>query len=86
MKPTSISRGGQIQVPAVVRRRWGTRRVIMEDRGASLLIRPIPDDPIEAATGSLAGPGPTSEQIRQHLRDEETDGSERVQRRKSRST
>jgi bifunctional DNA-binding transcriptional regulator/antitoxin component of YhaV-PrlF toxin-antitoxin module len=71
MKTTAITSGGQIQVPADVRRRWGTRNVTVEDRGESLVVRPIPDDPIGAAVGSLAGDGPTSHEIREQLRDEE---------------
>ncbi len=71
MKTTAITSGGQIQVPADVRRRWGTRNVTVEDRGESLVVRPIPDDPIGAAVGSLAGDGPTSDEIREQLRDEE---------------
>lgn len=73
MKTTAITAGGQIQVPADVRRRWGTRTVTVEDRGGSLVVRPIPEDPIGAAVGSLAGDGPTSDEIRTHLRDEELD-------------
>jgi len=73
MKTTAITTGGQIQVPADVRRRWGTRNVIVEDRGGSLVVRPIPDDPIRAAAGSLAGDGPTSDEIRAQLRAEELD-------------
>ncbi len=71
MRTTKITGGGQIQVPAEVRRRWGTRKVSMEDRGGSLVVRPLPDDPISAAVGSLAGPGLTSDEIRRQLRDEE---------------
>jgi len=73
MKTTEITTGGQIQVPADVRRRWNTRKVTVEDPGGSLVVRPIPDDPIGAAVGSLAGDGPTSDEIRAQLRHEELD-------------
>jgi len=71
MRTTTISKGGQVSIPAEVRHRWGTGRVVIEDRGSALLIRPIPDDPIGAAIGSLAGRGPTSDALRAMLREEE---------------
>lgn len=77
MKTTRISQGGQIQVPAAVRRRWGTREVIVEDLGTSIRVRPVPDDPIAAALGSLAGPGPTSEEMIRQSRQEEIEAEER---------
>jgi bifunctional DNA-binding transcriptional regulator/antitoxin component of YhaV-PrlF toxin-antitoxin module len=81
MKITRISQGGQVQVPAEVRRRWGTRRVLIEDLGNSLSIRPLPDDPIGAAVGSLAGPGPTSDEARRTWREEEAEAEARKWRR-----
>jgi AbrB family looped-hinge helix DNA binding protein len=72
MKTTTISRGGQISVPAEVRRRWGTSRVEIEDRGDAIVVRPMPEDPIAAALGSLRGRGPNSEELRAILRDEES--------------
>ena len=77
MRQTTISKGGQISVPADIRRRWRTTRVLVEDRGDSLLVRPIPDDPVGAAMGSLAGPGPTSDEARAMLRDEEAADEDR---------
>jgi bifunctional DNA-binding transcriptional regulator/antitoxin component of YhaV-PrlF toxin-antitoxin module len=77
MKITKISQGGQVQVPAEVRKRWGTRNVIIHDAGAYIRISPLPDDPIAAVAGSLAGPGPTvNEMMRQH-REEEAEIEER---------
>jgi len=78
MKIANISQGGQIQVPADVRRRWGTRRVIIDDLGGSLEIRPLPDDPIAAAMGSLAGKvSVTSEEANRQWRAEELEAEER---------
>jgi AbrB family looped-hinge helix DNA binding protein len=55
MKPrTRISKGGQISIPAAIRRRWGTSTVSLDDQGDRLVIEPAPDDPIAAAEGSLA--------------------------------
>ncbi|MDP8904033.1 MAG: hypothetical protein M3N29_01730 [Chloroflexota bacterium] len=77
MKLTQISRGGQVQVPADVRRRWGTRNVIVEDLGGSLSIRPIPDDPIGAALGSFAGSKMTVNEMTRQFREEEMEAEER---------
>ena len=63
MKSARISKGGQIQVPAEVRRRWATDEVLIQDYGTYLRIAPIPDDPISAVMGSLAGPGPYLDQL-----------------------
>jgi bifunctional DNA-binding transcriptional regulator/antitoxin component of YhaV-PrlF toxin-antitoxin module len=72
MKPVPISSGGQIAIPAAIRRRWGTRRVRLIDRGSELVIQPIPDDPIAVAAGSLAAYRlPGTDEIRAQLRDEE---------------
>ena len=71
MRRLRISRGGQVSVPAEVRRRWNTSRVTLEDRGDELVIRPAPEDPISALRGAFAGPGPTSEELRARARAEE---------------
>jgi len=52
-----ISRGGQISIPAPIRKRWGTRTLTLEDRGEEIVLRPAPDDPIAAAAGAFAGEG-----------------------------
>ena len=49
----------------------------VEDRGDSLVLRPIPDDPIGAAMGSLAGQGPSTDVLRAMLREEEALAEER---------
>ena len=55
MKKAKITAGGQISVPASVRRRWQTNVVAVEDLGDRLLVRPLPDDPISAARGAFRG-------------------------------
>ncbi|MCZ7589781.1 MAG: AbrB/MazE/SpoVT family DNA-binding domain-containing protein [Gaiella sp.] len=50
----TITRGGQISIPAAVRRRWGTSTVTFDDQGERIVIEPAPDDPIAAAEGALA--------------------------------
>lgn len=75
----AISTGGQISVPAVVRKRWGTRTVVVEDRGDHVVVRPAPDDPVAAAVGAfvdeIAGLG--SDDARRMDREEELEVEER---------
>lgn len=53
-KRMKISKGGQVSIPAPIRKRWGTTTVTLEDRGGEIVLKPAPDDPIEAAAGALA--------------------------------
>jgi AbrB family looped-hinge helix DNA binding protein len=53
-KRMKISKGGQVSIPAPIRKRWGTTTVTLDDQGDQIVLRPAPDDPIEAAAGSLA--------------------------------
>lgn len=74
VKRLTISRGGQISVPASVRKRWATSTVMAEDLGDHLVLRPSPDDPIEAAIELLAPHlqgGPAAGEERDEYRREE---------------
>ena len=77
MKHATISKGGQVSIPAEIRHRWRTNRLFIDDRGSELVLRPIPDDPIAAVRGSLAvRPGPsgmTSDVARALAREEEAE-------------
>ncbi|MCS7006874.1 MAG: AbrB/MazE/SpoVT family DNA-binding domain-containing protein [Gaiellaceae bacterium] len=65
MRVLMISKGGQISVPAEIRRRWGTRRLQLDDRGDEVVLRPAPDDPIAAGEGILRGRlGVSAEELR----------------------
>jgi bifunctional DNA-binding transcriptional regulator/antitoxin component of YhaV-PrlF toxin-antitoxin module len=67
-----ISRGGQISIPAEIRRRWATTRVPIEDKGDAVVVRPLPQDPIAAARGRFTlPPGVTLEDMRVAARQEE---------------
>lgn len=56
-KRMKISKGGQVSIPAPIRKRWGTTAVTLEDRGGEIVLKPVPDDPIAAAAGAFAGEG-----------------------------
>lgn len=78
MKRLKISAGGQVSVPATVRQRWNTRVVVADDRGDHLILRPAPEDPIEAARGAFKNPsGPTVDEMRKEAREEEWEAEER---------
>jgi bifunctional DNA-binding transcriptional regulator/antitoxin component of YhaV-PrlF toxin-antitoxin module len=74
-----ISRGGQVSVPAEIRKRWGTATVLAEDHGDSLVLRPAPDDPIDSVVGIFADEIkrlPSEEAMRQY-REEEIEAEQR---------
>ena len=64
MTIAKVTTSGQVSLPAPVRKRWGTAQVIMEDEGDRVVVRPLPDDPIAAACGSLKRRGSASQAIR----------------------
>lgn len=55
MKRIRVTSGGQISIPAEVRRRWATDELVFEDLGDRVVVRPMPDDPVTSAKGSLSG-------------------------------
>jgi AbrB family looped-hinge helix DNA binding protein len=73
MRTAKITAGGQISIPAEVRRRWGTTRVLIKDEGEELVLTPLPDDPIAAAKGAFKGliTTPTEKLREQARRDEQ---------------
>ena len=78
MKRLRISAGGQVSVPAAVRQRWKTKIVVADDRGDHLILRPAPEDPIEAARGAFKDyPGPDTDELRRQFREEEREAEER---------
>lgn len=65
-------------MPAVVRQRWKTKVVVADDRGDHLVLRPAPEDPIEAALGAFADlRGPTADEARRLFREEEAEIEDR---------
>ncbi len=54
MKIVTLTRGGQVSIPAEFRRAWTSKRVMVREVDGGVMLRPMPDDPLEAAIGSLA--------------------------------
>lgn len=69
-----ITSSGQFSLPAALRKRWQVQTVLVIDRGDYAIIRPIPHDIPSSLKGSLAGPGPTSEEARKAERRAEGSG------------
>jgi bifunctional DNA-binding transcriptional regulator/antitoxin component of YhaV-PrlF toxin-antitoxin module len=76
----TMSRNGQVSIPAQTRARWGTRKVIVVDLGDRVVMRPAPDeDPIDALQGKYADRGPDTAAARKMARrDESTAGKRRA--------
>ena len=55
MKHATISKGGQVSIPAEVRHRWRTNRLLIDDRGSELVLRPSPT--IRRGRTRLTAPG-----------------------------
>jgi bifunctional DNA-binding transcriptional regulator/antitoxin component of YhaV-PrlF toxin-antitoxin module len=68
MRLVTVTRAGQLSLPAEVRRRWGARRVALEDHEDYVVLRPLPDDAVSAFVGSFAGRGRASEELRSEER------------------
>jgi AbrB family looped-hinge helix DNA binding protein len=64
----TVSRNGQVSIPAEVRARWNTRRVIVVDLGDRVVMRPLPDRPIDDLEGKYKERGPSSERARRDAR------------------
>jgi bifunctional DNA-binding transcriptional regulator/antitoxin component of YhaV-PrlF toxin-antitoxin module len=64
----TLSRNGQVSIPAATRARWETRRVLVVDLGDRVVLRPLPDDPVGDLEGKYAGRGPTTDSARRSER------------------
>ena len=68
-----VSSNGQVSIPAPVRRRWGTARVLVIDKGDRVIVRPIPEDRLGAVIGKYARSTPPSEVLRTTARAEDAE-------------
>lgn len=81
MKRLKVTRGGQISVPAEIRRRWATSTLALEDQGDRIVLFPAADDPVAAARGALRELAHTSsEDLREAARAAEAGAVERRRR------
>lgn len=66
-----ISKGGQVSLPAKIRRRWATDALVVEDLGDRVILRPIPSDPVAAVMGAFPTKKGSATRARQSIRKEE---------------
>jgi bifunctional DNA-binding transcriptional regulator/antitoxin component of YhaV-PrlF toxin-antitoxin module len=66
-----VSGNGQVSIPADARARWNVSRVIVVDLGDRVVVRPLPDQPVEALRGKYAGRGPDTDAARRTARAED---------------
>lgn len=71
-----ITAGGQISLPAAIRRRWGVGELDLIDLGDHVVLRPSVD-PIDAAYGALAGRIPPTDELRRLAREDEAAAEQR---------
>jgi len=68
----TVSRNGQVSIPADTRTRWNTRRVVVVDLGDRVVMRPLPDDAVADLVGKYAGRGPSSDAARRRSHQDES--------------
>lgn len=68
----TVSRNGQVSIPAETRSRWKTRRVLVVDLGDRVVLRPLPDDPVGELEGRYRGKGPSADEARRQARRADT--------------
>ena len=71
-----VSHNGQVSIPADTRSRWKSDRVVIVDLGDRIVMRPLPDHPVQALRGKYATVGPDADEARRMER-AESDARER---------
>ncbi len=66
-----VSANGQVSIPAEVRARWHADSVMVVDLGDRVVVRPLPQDPIDALVGAYRDRGPSTDRARRVARTEE---------------
>lgn len=72
-----VSRNGQVSIPAEIRARWNTEKVVIADLGDHVVMAPVPDDPIRALRGKYKGRGPSTDDMHRLEREEDARRDER---------
>ena len=72
-----VSSNGQVSIPAEVRARWQTDRVVVADLGDRVVVadlgdrvvmRPLAENPLEALRGKYQSRGPSTDSVRRQER------------------
>lgn len=73
----TISRNGQVSIPAEARARWNARRVVVVDLGDRVVMRPLVDDPVGSLEGQYRRRGPRTDRAREQDRRADADHERR---------
>ena len=73
----TVSRNGQVSIPAETRARWNTRQVLVVDLGDRVVMRPVGDEPVRELRGKYSKQGPTTSRARQEARRDDTERARR---------
>ncbi|HUF32999.1 MAG TPA: AbrB/MazE/SpoVT family DNA-binding domain-containing protein [Acidimicrobiales bacterium] len=69
----TVSRNGQVSIPAETRARWNTRQVLVVDLGDRVVMRPVGAEPVGELRGKYAKQGPATSRARRASRRVDTD-------------
>lgn len=67
----TVSRNGQVSIPAEARARWNARQVIVVDLGDRVVMRPAPEHPLDELEGKYRDKGPRTDDARRQARSED---------------
>lgn len=73
----TVSRNGQVSIPAEARARWNARKVLVVDLGDRVVMRPVGGEPVGELRGKYARRGPTTSRARREARREDADRGRR---------
>lgn len=73
----TVSRNGQVSIPAETRARWNARQVLVVDLGDRVVLRPVSDEPLKELRGKYAGRGPRTDRARRDARREDAERARR---------
>jgi AbrB family looped-hinge helix DNA binding protein len=66
-----VSSNGQVSIPAEARARWNVEQVVMVDLGDRVVVRPLPDEPVEELKGKYRRHRASSDRVRRQSRIED---------------
>ena len=76
-----VTQGGQISIPADVRRRWNTDRVVVIDTPDGLIVRPFDPNAADRIMGKYTQPGAmNSDEMRRIAREDDVQREARFDR------
>ena len=67
----TVSRNGQVSIPAETRARWNTRHVLVVDLGDRVVMRPVGAEPVRELRGKYSKQGTSTSRARRESRREQ---------------